>query len=238
MPTPETIAAIREEYEKLKARFPAMAGCINILDEPAGDFGIAHAWWNQYQNCPAHVSFDVGYNPTKKTIRHELMHLLCFNWAWKMNNGNYGPLMEMFWKARGYPGTAAESDAKAASLVNVDQWKSWQHWSLEIFAEDLTACLSEPGDSDYPGYSMAQDYGVPLDEPKVLSWLETVKVEEPQMALTDAEIQQIRGFIDEAISKYGTRLQDLAITPMQTRLDGIETVLNGFRAIFDKLEEV
>lgn len=43
--------------------------------------------------------------------------------------------------------------------------------------------------------------------------------------------------VDAAIAAYAKKLQDTAITPIQTRLDGVETVINGLRAAFDVVAE-
>jgi len=174
---------IYSEWEYLKTIYPAMVQCINLSDEPSGDFGIAHAWWGEGHKCEAYLSFDRDRVPKAKTVRHELAHLLTWN-ASPPNPNGYGwpiteEILESFWVARGFPGTAAESDARAKELARQGlMYESWRHWALECFAECFAACNTTNDDPDYYKYEKTQDYGMPLTDEKratMIGWFKTLE---------------------------------------------------------------
>lgn len=64
-------AVVRAIHAELIAKYPAMAACLVVEDEPAGDFGLAHYYGRTPAGC-ARVSFDVGHTPPRARVAHEL----------------------------------------------------------------------------------------------------------------------------------------------------------------------
>lgn len=63
---------ILEVRAALAATYPAIAACLKIDDESAGDFGIAH-YRGLVGGC-AYVTFDAGRQPAPGVVAHELWH--------------------------------------------------------------------------------------------------------------------------------------------------------------------
>lgn len=168
-------------HERIKARVPGVPDQLALMDEPAGDFGIAHFlgvdrepglrpdfnYYGTTRDGIAVLTFDAGYTPEERVVVHELGHALQDNTDGAADMWLGRSPLYPFWAARGLPGTPDDSDRKVNEFS--DQYERWRHYAAEIFAECFAACYVE-------GYQeRTQTYGIPHDGEKMRAFFASLR---------------------------------------------------------------
>lgn len=130
---------------------------------PASAFGLAY-YSGLTSEGRARINIRVNVTPNAPIIWHEAAHAM-YDHAEEVTGKSYITLLEGFWKARGFPGTAAEANekAEAALAANGGHWDypRWRMFPTEMWSEAFAA-------SNIDGYTeKTETYGVPLDRARV-----------------------------------------------------------------------
>lgn len=219
-------------HRVLADEFPAMPRCLRLRDEPTGDFGIAHAYGILPDGC-GDLSFDAGYAPTKKTIRHELAHLVWYNTP--------PDTLDRFLVARAFPGTVVELNAMAgqawAKATTADErFRAWGLWPAEQFADCFAAVTWTPDQPEYERWEMTATFGTPLTEDRrriLLAFYASLRATPKEVTtVTEDDVRRIVAQVTgDAIVQYGSRLQP-ELEADRRRIDELERrVLAGARGL-------
>ena len=129
-------AMVREMHGALLPLYP-IPPCLEISDEPAGDFGIAHFYGVRADGCGV-MTFDEGYLPSRHTVAHELGHGLHAYVQRFLDADPYGPggVLFRFWSACGFTVTVGAATSQAAALEAAGEaYQGWRRRPSEIIAE-------------------------------------------------------------------------------------------------------
>lgn len=133
----EVVAAVHGE---LTLDYPAIPPCVQVEDEPVGDFGIAHYLGLTPGGC-AHLTFDAGYEPLRWTIAHELghaMHQYCGGSPFWMSEDD--PVLSRFWPVRFPNGPSLGDVIRLAIRTEQEQGfgAAYGYYVGEIFADTFS----------------------------------------------------------------------------------------------------
>lgn len=125
------------------------------------------------------IEVDPTYDPTTnpRIIYHELGHALHDAAArnrdaiYHHGTGSYDVLTD-FWRARGYPNTWQDADAKAQALLPIASYaQAYLYMPKEAFAECFAAVMTAQALEDQsPADLHVTTYGIPLDAAKMLAF--------------------------------------------------------------------
>lgn len=145
---PHAADVVLAVHADLSAKYPAIARCLVVEDEPAGDFGVAHYYGRTSAGC-ARISFDVGYPPPRARVAHELTHDLhragtSEGGPWWMDPRDV--VLRGYWAAMGYT-TPLEEAISLALRVERERGfaAAWRYYPGEQLA-DAVGWLNYPGE--------------------------------------------------------------------------------------------
>lgn len=217
---------VLEIHRELVPLYP-IPPCLEISDEPAGDFGIAHFYGVRPDGCGiltgwGIVSFDVGYLPTRHTVVHELGHGL-HAYVQRFISPE---VAHAFWAACGF--TTSIVDAVAISNRFADAgyaYTAWQYAPNEVLADVFAFVVL--GD-----FLMVETYGV---DPATLrerarAFFQAYK--EGEMARLDpADMAELKAHIDARIARAEQNLTVEIVGALKSGFDvTLPTLLNRHAA--------
>jgi hypothetical protein len=169
---------VNRVYALLKDRYQAVPVDLSFGDEPSGDFGIAHAYFDDY------ITFDDNHVPTLYVICHEVGHEIDYNVCKKRGgNGFTNGLYDEFWTVRGFPGTPWDGQNQAIALEATGVNKGYRYWVAENFADAFGAVNS------FGQGTLITRTDAYLDEDKLRAFY--ASLEGVDMAITDADVDRI-----------------------------------------------
>lgn len=151
---------VRAVHADLAPLYPAMPRCLDLADEPGGDFGIAHFLGIDARGC-ARLTFDVDKPASRYVAIHELTHGL-HQYAggspfWMRDDD---PALVALWRVLGSPLSLAAAIAIAIDIERRYGFAAaWPYYLGEIFADGLAWALTGEGPMTFGGL---QRYGVTL----------------------------------------------------------------------------
>jgi hypothetical protein len=175
---------VNRVYAQLKDRYPAVPADLAFGDEPSGDFGVAHAYFNNY------VTFDDNHVPALYVICHEVGHEIDYNVCKKRGGTGFtNGLYDEFWAVRNFTGTAAGTpwDAQLRAIAHntvANPNAGYRYWPAENFADAFGAV-----NSFGVGTLITEQYNAYLDEAKLRAFY--ASLEGVDMAITDADVDRI-----------------------------------------------
>ena len=229
-------ALIHEVHDLLMSRYPAIPRRLLLEGEPREWFGIARFWG--LVDGAARFSFEELATPeddapARGVVSHEMCHALHLIGGGspfmdtQQFEGRPDPVLTGYWRAMGYTTTLEQAWATARAR------NDWKYWPGEQMADAFAWVVyrgqgwggADPG---IYGGSYAEENLMRLDY-----FFRSVQPVEGDMSITAEEWVQIDEKIQTHLREYAQRLQDTTVTPILGRLDGVETVINGFRSAFD-----
>lgn len=203
----EYVLGIRDE---LRAAGFHVSQCVNIGDDPQGDFGIA--WYTGIVDGCAQMRYDVGYLPSKHTVIHEFGHDMHSKWQ-----GH--DILPLFWVRMGIPYSFDEAFQQGAGG---SQYERWRHTPAEILADMFAWTVL--GD-----FVQTATFGIPLTDhlrADLTAFFRTFRDEEVDMALTDADKAWIADAIAESESRVKSRLATAEVDILREVLGKLEAGFN------------
>lgn len=165
----DVVAAIHAE---LRRTYRAVPPRLNVGDEPAGDFGIAHFYGLDRltaRDDDFRLTFDAGRIPSRYVVCHELGHALSLNVTLKRGGDPFtNGLFDEFWEARGFtraidaPRTPMEGQELAMRLDRESLNGGYRFWPEEHFA-DAFGAINSYGQ----GTLITATYGAGLEEARL-----------------------------------------------------------------------
>jgi hypothetical protein len=215
---------VRGIHARLAGTFAAMPPCLILEDEPNTDWPIAH--FLAIEDSCARLTFDAESTPAVWVVAHELGHALhaYAGGSPRVELAN-DEVLAGYWRAAGYTASLADAIAVAEQVQN-ERGPIAAHplYPVEHLA-DAFALVTFDGFGDAAfGY-----FGAPTEEGgRALTPERRLAVHEFFASLTPKEVIHValtvedRAEVLKILADYGTRLQDLQLTPMSKRIDELE----------------
>lgn len=192
---PGAEAWVESIHERLRNKYKGVPGCLNISDESAGDFGIAHFLGLDSRTIRPDdywLTFDNDRIPAEYVVAHEVGHSLSLNAQLARGGSNFdNGIYDGFWAARGFPGTPWEGQNEAIRLERVyGTNKGYQYWVEENFADAFGAV------NTYGQGTLITRIDAYLDEPKLRAFYATL---EGLYSVSDEDIAKIVAGVTAAV---------------------------------------
>ena len=203
----EYVLGIRDE---LRAAGFHVSQCVNIGDDPQGDFGIA--WYSGIIDGCAQMRYDVGYLPSKHTVVHEFGHDMHSKWQGSDS-------LPLFWARMGIPYSYEEAFQQGAGG---SQYERWRHTPSEILAEMFAWTVL--GD-----YVQTATFGIqltPFLRADLTALFRTFRDEEESMALTEADKADIAAMIAASEARLKQRIATGEVDILREVLGKLESGFN------------
>lgn len=189
----------------------SVSDCIVIReDDPQHTWGIAWYFGRDSSGC-GHMSYDVGYLPSKHTVVHEFGHDMHSKWQ-----GD--DILDRLWVEVGFP--VSTDQAIEAGRASGSQYGYWQRTPAEMLADLFAWCVL--GD-----YIQTEMFGVPLTDAlrfKLQAFFRSFKEED--VALSDADRATIQASIDASTDKILSRLGTMEVDILREVLGKLQSGFN------------